>query len=64
MSISDYTIVLKMERAKVLLRNTNKPLQDICEELGLTSTSYFCSLFIKTTGLTPMEYRNGAECKA
>ncbi len=59
-SISDYLTALKIERAKVLLQNTSKSLQDVCEDLGLSSTSYFCALFKRETGKTPMAYKNQA----
>ena len=58
MSISEYLTQLRMERAKIYLRSTDKPIQQISDELGFNSISYFSAQFRKATGQTPSEYRN------
>ena len=61
MSISDYITHIKMEHSKLLLKNTNKSIQEISDELGYNSISYFSALFRKQTGFTPTAYRNRIE---
>lgn len=46
-----------MVRAKMLLRNTSKPLNDIASELGIHDQSYFARRFKRHEGLTPTQYR-------
>lgn len=58
-SINAFTMNLKMEQAGIFLQNTEESLQEICNRVGISSTSYFCCLFKKKMGVTPMEYRNG-----
>ena len=48
---------VRMKRAQEILRTTKKSIAEIAEETGYTNTSKFCSLFKKTYGVTPLEYR-------
>ncbi|WP_163177760.1 AraC family transcriptional regulator [Bacteroides sp. 51] len=43
---------------KVLLKNSNKTIAEISEELNFSSPSFFCRLFKTHAGMSPMEYRN------
>ncbi len=62
MPIKQYILNCRMSQAKQLIAYTNMSIQDICEEVGFASTSYFGELFRQETGMTPMEYRcNGGE---
>ncbi len=47
----------RIERAKLLLRSTGKPLSEIAAECGFSSQSYFGSVFKASTGHTPNAYR-------
>lgn len=47
----------KMEEAKRLLRYSDKPITAIGNYLGYSSSGHFGSVFKKTFGLTPSEYR-------
>lgn len=58
MSISEYMAQLRVERAKVWLQNTDKPIQQISDELGFNSVSYFSAQFRKAVGQSPSDYRN------
>ncbi|WP_276354349.1 AraC family transcriptional regulator [Cohnella caldifontis] len=51
---------LRMDKAKMLLRQTNVPVTDIYDYVGIGSRQYFHALFKKHTGMTPMEYRESA----
>lgn len=44
--------------AKVILKSTNKTIAEISEELNISNPSFFCRLFKKHTGISPLEYRN------
>jgi len=49
----------RIERAKVLLRNTSKPVKEIAWEVGFTSAKSLSSLFRREIGVTPTEFRWG-----
>lgn len=56
-SLSEYIHMVKIERAKYLLRNTTLDIQDISARLHYCSHSYFSDIFRKATSVTPKEYR-------
>ena len=47
-----------MVKAKMLLRNTSKPLSEIASELGIHDQSYFARRFKRHEGITPKLYRS------
>jgi AraC-like DNA-binding protein len=49
---------LRINHACQLLRNTVKPINDICFESGFGNISYFNKTFKDATGYTPLHYRN------
>lgn len=53
----EYVRTVKMEIAKDLLKNSNKKIYEICEELGYLNVQYFSTIFKNTVGVTPMEYK-------
>lgn len=53
----DALIRIRMEKAKILLRETNKKITDISESVGYPVPKYFYAIFKKYTGLTPLEFR-------
>ena len=55
--INDYVKFAKIERAKVLLQNTQMSVQEISEQLGFTTRSYFARSFREVTGMSPTEFR-------
>ena len=59
MSLRDYAIKQKIEKAKHLLTENTMSISDISEYLGFTSQSYFGSVFRKFTGTTPSKYQQG-----
>ena len=46
-----------MDRAKELLKNTDKPINAIALETGYVNEKYFRKLFKKMVGIKPSEYR-------
>lgn len=57
--LTDY----RMNRAKELLKCTNKRSSEISLEVGYRDSHYFSYLFKKTQGMTPTQYRNGGSKK-
>jgi AraC-like DNA-binding protein len=56
-SPKQYIINLRLEEAKRLLQQTNKAIEYISSEVGFTSSSRFYDLFVKSVGVTPLEWR-------
>lgn len=56
-TISDYCMRMRMEKAKGMLRGTNKKVYEISGELGYATVDYFTKLFKNYTGCTPAGYR-------
>ncbi|WP_052361807.1 helix-turn-helix transcriptional regulator [Geminisphaera colitermitum] len=50
---------VRMERARLLLRDTLYPINEIAITTGFASPAYFTRLFTKYTGQSPRAYRNG-----
>lgn len=57
MSISEYILNLKVEKAKNLLRYSEYSIIDISNYLSFSSQSHFISVFSKKVGTTPRKYR-------
>lgn len=56
MGAIEYFIHLKIEYAKLLLRETSYNITQISELLGYSTIHYFSRQFKKTTGMSPTEY--------
>ncbi|MDO4490994.1 MAG: AraC family transcriptional regulator [Lachnospiraceae bacterium] len=54
---TDYVNRQRIDRALILLKTTNKLVQDISADCGFSDTNYFIRLFKKNTGQTPSQYR-------
>lgn len=63
-SISKYITLVRINKAKELLKNTNSPIMEISEKVGYSNQYYFSASFKKITGITPSEFRTAAEKKA
>lgn len=59
MTFIEYVTKKRMEKAKKLLRQTEKHSGEIAAEVGYKDSHYFSFVFKKTVGCTPREYRNG-----
>ncbi len=53
----DALIRIRMEKAKLILKESNKKISDISESVGYPVPKYFYAIFKKYTGLTPLEFR-------
>lgn len=56
-SPTEYKNILRIAKAKELLRNTNISISEISVQLGFYDSSYFTKVFYKRCGLKPGEYR-------
>src|SRR5215208_3221893 len=50
----------RIERAMALLRNTDKPVTEICLDVGFTSLGTFSRTFRDVLGISPRGYRRRA----
>lgn len=54
----DYLGNIRLEHAKeLLMKDLNKSIQEICEVVGYSNSSYFTASFKKRYGITPSKYR-------
>lgn len=58
MTFTEYVTKKRMEKAKELLRQTEKHSGEIAAEIGFKDPHYFSFVFKKTQGCTPREYRS------
>ena len=56
-TVNAYITEQRLKEAKELLVNTDAPVYTIAEKVGIDNYTYFCKLFKKRTGVTPMQYR-------
>lgn len=59
MTFTECVTKKRMDKAKHLLRQTERPSGDIAAEVGFKDPHYFSFVFKKTQGCTPREYRSG-----
>ena len=52
-----YLINVRMEQAKILLRETNLPVVEICKKVGYNDLKHFTQTFEKSTEVKPSTYR-------
>lgn len=57
-TLSQFVIQKRLDKAKELLIHTNKTIKTICYEVGYNDPSYFVSVFVKASGMTPKNYRD------
>lgn len=58
MSVTHYINRAKLERALILLRDTDMSVNEISDSLAYSQSSYFCRIFKDFFELTPSEYRH------
>lgn len=57
-SVMTYFKNIKIDRAKTLLKSTDKTILEISSQLSFCDQGNFSKVFKKIVGMTPMEYRN------
>jgi len=58
--IADYVNARRIRQAIFLLTAGDKSMRDIAEEVGFGSASYFGKMFLRSVGVTPLQYRQRA----
>lgn len=57
MGLSNYIVQSRIQRAQILLENTDLKSAEISRQIGFASPGYFGQVFRKNVGSTPNEYR-------
>ncbi|MBE7084292.1 MAG: AraC family transcriptional regulator [Clostridiales bacterium] len=57
MTIFEYKTMLQINAAKKLLDSSNLNIETISKKIGVSSPRYFCMLFKKHTGISPLQWR-------
>lgn len=60
-NLLEYITDVRMENARRMLAESNMKIHEIARRVGYESPSYFGSVFLKRTGLTPNQYRTNAQ---
>ncbi|NDL68545.1 response regulator [Anaerotalea alkaliphila] len=58
MTFTEYLTKIRMERAKVLLRDGSKTIYQVAYEVGFADPNYFSKSFKKYFGVNPKDYAN------
>lgn len=53
----EYLTNIRIEKAKILLAETDSSMREICQMIGYTDPNYFSRAFKKNVGVTPTEYK-------
>ncbi|WP_339208432.1 AraC family transcriptional regulator [Paenibacillus sp. FSL K6-3182] len=56
-NIIKYTNMLKIQKAKFLLKSTNRSVQEISQDVGISDTFYFSKLFKQYEKISPTAFR-------
>jgi two-component system response regulator YesN len=56
-TLHGYLMEYRMNKAEELLRTTTHKVSWVAKEVGIPGTSYFCTLFKQSHGMTPREYQ-------
>lgn len=54
----EFSIRVKIERARELLKHPDATVQDVAEALRFSSASYFMECFRRETGVSPTKFRS------
>ena len=57
MSLTEYINKIRVEKAAVLLKNTDESITDIALNVGFSDLNYFSRIFKKVMNCTPKEYK-------
>lgn len=56
-TLHKYIQLVRLEKAKELLVNTNDPLKSVADASGFVNESHFCKVFKKINMVSPVQYR-------
>lgn len=60
-NFTDYLNMIRVNKAKELLKTTNKKIYQIADEIGFNDSFYFSSWFKKIVGVSPTTYRDSLD---
>ena len=60
-TFSDYLNKIRIEKAQELLVSGQYKIHEIAEMVGFHNTGYFSKVFKKSTGSSPLDFKNGGE---
>ena len=60
----DYFLSLKIDAAKILLRDTTMKIKEISDRLSIPDEHYFSAMFRERVGVSPREYRSKKKAEA
>ena len=63
-SPAQYMIEMRIQRSKELLTNTDLSSREVAYDTGFDNPDYFCTLFRKKTGMSPISYREFTQGRA
>ena len=55
---TDFILAIRISKAKELLRGTSLPVWEVAQRCGFSDNAYFSTMFKKTVGCTPVQFRN------
>ncbi len=58
MSVNQYISKVRAQKATILLEETDLPVYEISEKVGIDNYTYFCRMIKRITGKTPLGIRN------
>jgi AraC-like DNA-binding protein len=58
MRYSDYVNLVRVNRAKFVLRNYNMTLKEVAANCGYSDAAYFCQVFKRISKVTPAQYKH------
>jgi two-component system response regulator YesN len=56
-NITSYILETRIKKSKELLKGTEYQINEIAAKVGYPDYRYFCTIFKKATGITPLQYR-------
>ncbi len=56
-NFTDFVAEVKVDRAKLLLRDSTSKVYDVASAVGYHNVEYFTKIFKRKTGMAPLEYR-------
>ena len=57
LTVNGYLTALRIEKAKELLKATDKSVAEVARLVGFNDYNYFIRVFKKTVGTTPLSYK-------
>lgn len=60
-NFKDYLNMIRLNKAKELLKTTDKKIYEVADDIGFNDSYYFSSWFKKVVGVTPTTFRDNLE---